>query len=277
MASSMANCLISSACHLLRHQSKTTGLQLPEVSPPRVTFESSCSTMYPITVSTSTGIVRYKASILNPRDGDTYLFTMNASYSESAPYSYALANCSMNDINYGIESIVGTGKIGYGGDGGPATAAKLNNPGGIAVDSAGNQYIADTYNNVIRKVNPATKYSLSLITTVVGTGKKGYTENYGKGLSAQLAFPTSLAYLPNRTGDSILIADTYNNVIRKYIIGSGQIITIAGTGIAGDIIEKKNYATLSELNFPLGVSVDQSGNIYIADSSNNQIKKVTHD
>ena len=115
-----------------------------------------------------------------------------------------------------LTAVAGNGRAGYSGDGGPATSARLNSPQGVAVDSGGNIYIADTYSNVIRKVTVAS----GVITTVAGTGKWGFTGNGGPATQALLDAPFGVAV---DSGGNLYIADTYNSVIRK--VANGTINT----------------------------------------------------
>jgi sugar lactone lactonase YvrE len=148
--------------------------------------------------------------------------------------------------------VAGNGTAGYSGDNGPAARAQLNAPWGIAVDSAGNLYIADSGNNRVRKV------SNGVITTVAGNN-----------VAAQLSNPTGVAV---DTSGNIYIADANNNVIRK--VSNGVTTTVAGTGTAGGNL-LTGPATSVQLNAPWGVAVDGSGNLYIADYGNNIIRKVS--
>jgi sugar lactone lactonase YvrE len=162
--------------------------------------------------------------------------------------------------------LAGTGFPGYGGDGGPATAAQLYYPSAVAVDSSGNVYIADTYNLRIRKVTAST----GIITTVAGNGGGGYSGDGGPATSATIYYPGGVAV---DTSGNIYIADTDNYVIRK-VNTSGTITTVAGDnlyGYSGD----NGPATSAELAEPESVAVDGSGNIYIADTNNYRIRKVT--
>ncbi len=163
-----------------------------------------------------------------------------------------------------VTTIAGNGEQGFSGDGGAATSAELNAPTGIAIDSSGNLYIADSQNNRIREV------SNGIITTVAGNGIAGYAGDGGSATSAELDLPTAVAV--DATGN-LYIADTDNQRIRE--VSGGKITTIAGNGeqgFGGD----GGAATSAELDTPMGVAVDTSGNIYIADSHNNRIREVSH-
>ena len=164
-----------------------------------------------------------------------------------------------------ISTVAGTGTAGYSGDTGPATSAALNEPGGIDVDSLGNLYIADFLNSRIRKVTPA-----GVITTVAGTGVPGFSGDGGSATAAQLNFPSGVEVDP---AGNIYIADTSNHRIRK-VTPAGVISTVAGNGSSG-FSGDGGPATAAGLWFPLGVTLDAAGNIYIADSYNNRIRKLT--
>ena len=168
------------------------------------------------------------------------------------------------DTSGGITTVAGNGTFGFSGDGGPATAAELNQPSSVAVDSAGNIYIADSYNNRIRKVDTS-----GGITTVAGNGTFGFSGDGGPATAAELNQPSSVAV---DSAGNIYIADSYNNRIRK-VDTSGGITTVAGNGTFG-FSGDGGPATAAELNQPSSVAVDSAGNIYIADSANNRIRKV---
>src|SRR5208282_1431065 len=125
-----------------------------------------------------------------------------------------------------IVTAAGNGTAGYTGNKGPATAAELDNPGGMAVDSAGDLFIADLNNNVIREVVKAT----GDIITVAGNGKAGYSGDNGPATAAELNDPRDVAV--DSAGD-LFIADLNNNVIREVVKATGDIITVAGNGKAG--------------------------------------------
>jgi sugar lactone lactonase YvrE len=163
-----------------------------------------------------------------------------------------------------ITTVAGNGALGFSGDNGPATSATLDYPEGIAVDSAGNLYIADDLNNRIRKV------ANGVITTVVGTGTGGFSGDNGSATSAELYGPFGVAV--DSTGN-LYIADTANERIRK--VSNGVITTVAGNGALG-FGGDGGPATSAYLNQPLGVTVDSSGNVYIADTYNDRVRILTN-
>ncbi len=165
-----------------------------------------------------------------------------------------------------IITVAGNGTAGYSGDNGPATAAELNAPDGVAVDSAGDLFIADTDNNVIREVVKAT----GDIITVAGNGTAGYSGDDGPATAAELNSPRGVAV--DSAGD-LFIADNDNNVIREVVKATGDIITVAGNGTAG-YSGDNGPATAAELNGPTGVAVDSAGDLFIADTDNNVIREV---
>jgi hypothetical protein len=165
-----------------------------------------------------------------------------------------------------IITVAGNGTAGDSGDGGAAAAAQLNSPHGVAVDSSGNLFIADTGNNVIREVVQAT----GNIITVAGTGAAGYSGDGGPASSAELNAPFGVAVDAN---GNIFIADTGNNAVREVVQATGYIITVAGTGSAGYSGDGAT-ATSAQLNGPVSVAVDSSGNLFIADAGNNVVREV---
>ncbi|MCS7158543.1 MAG: hypothetical protein N0A16_12560 [Blastocatellia bacterium] len=162
-----------------------------------------------------------------------------------------------------ITTIAGTGSSGFGGDGGSAKNAQLSNPRGVAVDAAGNIYIADTGNHRIRKVDGSGN-----ISTVAGDGTRGFGGDGGAATAARLNSPVAVAISPS--GD-LLIVDAGNHRIRK--VSGGTITTIAGTGLpmfSGD----GGPAAQASLNVPMHVVFDSAGNLYVADSGNNRVRKI---
>lgn len=206
-----------------------------------------------------------------------------------------------------ITTVAGVGFAGAYGDGGPAGIAWLNSPTGVAVDSAGDIYIADRGNHRVRKVTIAT----GIITTVAGTGVAGFNGDDGPAIFARLNDPSDVVvgasgvlYIADRDNNRIrsvdaagtittiagtgvnrpralaldsagdlYIADTNNHRIRKVEIASGTVTTVAGTGgggFNGDGID----ATTAQLNSPRGVAVNAAGDIYVGDRSNRRVRMV---
>ena len=169
-------------------------------------------------------------------------------------------------LNY-IRTLAGTGSAGFNGDEIDATIATLDTPLDLAVDQAGDIYIADAYNHRIRKITVST----GKISTIAGTSITGYNGDKIDATKANL-------YLPQGVGvdgvGNVYIADSYNHRLRKVTVSTGIITTIAGTGIRGSSLDGVD-ATSANLNSPASVCVDLVGNIYIADSSNHCIKKVS--
>ena len=179
-----------------------------------------------------------------------------------------------------ITTIAGNGNPAYSGDGNLASKATLNGPNGVAVDGAGNVYIADTANNVIRMISAAT----GDISTVAGNNlgticATGSTDAVGDGCPATQATLSAPWSVTVDTGGNLYIADTFNHRIREISVSTGTIATLAGTGYAtpngdggynGDGIQ----ATAAKLNFPYAVAFDLQGNMYIADSANNRMRMV---
>jgi uncharacterized protein (TIGR03437 family) len=165
-----------------------------------------------------------------------------------------------------INTVVGNGVLGFAGDGGPAVKAEINLASGVAVDSSGNLYIADAFNNRIRKVDTG-----GVINSIAGSGVFSYSGNGGPATSAQLFAPHAAAVDLN---GNLFIADTSNNVVRE-VTSKGVITTIAGTGTAGSSGDN-GPATAAQLNLPLGVAVDVSGNVFVADSANARVRKISN-
>jgi len=171
------------------------------------------------------------------------------------------------DTNGIISTIAGTNSSGYSGDGGLAVMARLNWPTGVAVDAAGNVFIADAGNNCIRKVGLD-----GIISTVAGTNVAGYAGDLGPATNARLSSPNGLAL---DTNGNLFIADKGNQRIRK-VDSNGIISTLAGTGTAG-YGGDNGFATNALLNQPYGVAVGPYGEILIADYGNNRVRLVTVD
>jgi trimeric autotransporter adhesin len=163
-----------------------------------------------------------------------------------------------------ISTYAGQGTAGYTGDGGLAKQAQLNTPTGLARDSAGNLYIADSGNNAVRKVSKS-----GAIATVAGNGSMGYSGDGGAATAAALDEPEGVTVDPSGL---LYIADTFNNRVRVVSLG-GTIQTAAGTGISSYSGDGGAAATAG-LFLPTDVATDSGGNLYIADYGNSRIRQV---
>ena len=169
------------------------------------------------------------------------------------------------DVQTGqITTVGGTGVLGFNGDL-TALSTHFNSPVGIGLDPSGNWLLIDSGNQRLRGVNVQTM----LVSTLAGTGAGGFNGD-GLGATTQLNGPAGLAV---ETSGNVLIADTLNHRVRRVNLQTGQVTTVAGTGTAG--FNGDNIpATSAELNLPTGVAVDFSGNIFIADTLNQRIRRV---
>jgi len=178
------------------------------------------------------------------------------------------ANCRVRKVNTNgvMSTLAGTGVFGYSGDGGQATAAKMGDPSGVAVDAAGNVYIGDANNARTRKVTVAT----GIITTVAGNGVGGFSGDGGQATAAEVNGNSGIWIAANGT---MYIGDMSNQRVRK-VTTAGVISTYAGNGTAG-FSGDGGQATAAELNGPDQITTDATGNLYISDYSNNRVRKVT--
>ena len=167
------------------------------------------------------------------------------------------------DTSGNISTVAGNGTEGFGGDAGPATSAQLNYPNGVAVDSSGNVFIADTSSHRVRKVDTSGN-----ISTVAGDGTFGFSGDGGPATSAQLNEPYSVVV--DSSGNLFIASE--NHRIRK-VDTSGNIGTMAGDGTFG-FSGDGGPATSAQLYQPRGVAVDSSGNLFVADWGNHRIRKV---
>ena len=187
-------------------------------------------------------------------------------YSSTGVYIADTANQRVRQISLSgnISTIAGNGNPGYAGDNGAASSSQLSFPGALAVDASGFVYVADTGNNRVRKIVNGN------INTVAGNGTSGYSGDGSSATSATLSSPSGLAV---DSAGNIYISDYGNNVIRK-VSPAGVISTYAGNGgqgYSGD----GGQATAAALNGPLGLALDSSGNLYIADSGNHAVRVVS--
>jgi uncharacterized repeat protein (TIGR01451 family) len=163
-----------------------------------------------------------------------------------------------------ISTVAGSETPGFSGDGGPATSARLSYPSAVAVDAAGNLFIADTYNYRIRKVTPA-----GIISTIAGKGTAGFSGDGGPAISAEIRYVTALAV---DIAGNLFLADPGNNRIRK-VTPFGIIRTVVGSGLIG-FSGDGGPVISAVLNYPNGVAVDAAGNLFLVDSYNGRVRRV---
>ena len=165
-----------------------------------------------------------------------------------------------------ITTVAGNGSIGFSGNGGQATSAALNYPGGVAVDTAGNLFIGDYENMRVRKVTPA-----GVISTYAGTGLPvGFSGDGGLATAAKF---NGVADLAVDAAGNLYISDDFNNRVRKVTAATGIITTVAGS--TATTLGDGGPATAAQLSGPGGLVVDASGNLYICDSLHNRVRRVT--
>ena len=171
-----------------------------------------------------------------------------------------------------IETIAGTGGKGFSGDGGPATAATMQHPLGLAMDSTGNLFFADAQTQRVRRIDAET----GIVTTVAGVGIDAYLGDGGPAVSAHLAFPSGLAI---DSSDRLYIADRNNKVVRRVdtdgfistVVGTGKYLHVGGGGID---IGDGGPATEARMTYPYGLAIGHGDDLYIVDSNNYRVRKV---
>ena len=165
-----------------------------------------------------------------------------------------------------LSTLAGNGTTGYAGDGGPAAAAIFNKPNGIFLDTAGNMYITEWYNNVVRKVNATT----GIINTIAGNGGGGFSGDGGPATAAHMETPGAAC---TDAAGNLYIPDYGNHRIRKVTTATGIISTIAGNGTNG-YSGDGGAATAAKLAYPVSLCLDAAGNIFFAEYGNNIIRKI---
>ena len=212
-----------------------------------------------ITGAPATGVeLNYPFGIFDDSTGNVYIADSHNSMVREDVKSTGLVNF-----------FAGDGVYGYTGDGGLATAAELTYPQGVAKDSSGNVYIADTYTCLVRKVNTAGTISTFAGLVVSGSVRCGYSGDGGSALGAELYYPWGIAV---DSKGSVYISDAAEHVIRK--VTSGTITTIAGIGGLAGYSGDGGPATSALLYGPQAVAVDPAGNVFIADYNNCRIREV---
>lgn len=164
-----------------------------------------------------------------------------------------------------IVTVAGNGAPGYSGDGGAAVNASLYDPADTVFDAAGNMYIVEAVNHVIRRVSPT-----GAISTVAGTGVAGFSGDGGPATSAMLWYPNAIAI---DGAGNLYVAEVNNERVRKVSLASGIITTVAGNGTRG-FFGDGGPATSANLSDPIGVAADNAGNLFISDGSNGRIRRV---
>lgn len=167
-----------------------------------------------------------------------------------------------------ITTVAGSGSLGFSGDGGPATNATLNTPSAVAVDAAGNLFIADQGNQRIREVLAAT----GVMTTVAGSGVSGFSGDGGPATQADLSDPSAVAV---DGADNLFFVDAGNDRIREVFAATGAISTVAGSGSVG-FSGDGGPAIQATLNYPTGVAVDSLSDLFIADAANNRVRQLQY-
>jgi len=239
-------------------------------------LSAASSTPTDTTPTTPTTIAVGSSTISGVLPTTTRAATAAPTYPAASAKMLTVRAAAMASLATGtITTVVGTGIAGYGGDGGLATQAAISVPQGMAMDSVGDLFIADSANNVVREVISPT----GVITTIAGTGSAGYGGDGGPAAHAQLNYPTNLAI--DGAGD-LFIADSLNNRVREVIAATGVITTVAGSGAsactgrptAACPVGDGGPATRAEIDYPAGMALDNVGNLYITEFQGQRIREV---
>ncbi len=174
------------------------------------------------------------------------------------------------DIRGHLHTVAGNGRRGYEGEGSRALVSALNNPTGIAISRAGELYIADTGNNRIRKVDRTT----GILKTVAGDGERRDNGDWGRAVAISLNRPTAIMFDKH---DNLYIADTGNHKIRFVDHQNERILTLGGNGRAGYEGDNSGFASDASFNEPTGLALDRFGRVYVADTGNQRIRRITVD
>lgn len=187
-------------------------------------------------------------------------------YADAAGNIYISGDGRIRIVNTGgvISTFAGNGASGFSGDGGPATAAEFNTVGGVTQDPSGNFYIADGNNHRIRMVNTS-----GIISSFAGNGTPGYNGDGGPATAKELNYPVSVS---TDASGNVYIGDYFNNRVRM-VNTSGVISTYAGNGTGG-FSGDGGAAASAELDWPDGIFMDNSGNLFISDEMNVRIRMV---
>ncbi|WP_345209963.1 NHL repeat-containing protein [Mucilaginibacter gynuensis] len=212
--------------------------------------------------SETVSLMNFSSTLSGLTMGTTYYLRAYATNSAGTGYGAVISFSVSNDaatVSSTVTTLAGNGTAGF--INGQGSAAYFNYPMGVSTDAAGNVYVADSYNSAIRKVTPAGD-----VTTLAGTGTLGFVN--GDAASAQ--FYAASASVADAAGN-IYVADRGNNLIRK-IATDGTVSTFAGYGIAG---YGDGTGVNAYFNTPSGIAIDAAGNLYVADTGNNLIRKIT--
>jgi sugar lactone lactonase YvrE len=178
-----------------------------------------------------------------------------------------IADHWLNKIWRNTDTLAGNGTLSFAGDGHPARYARFNGPGALAFDAAGHLYVADQHNHRVRRVHADT----GVVTTVAGNGSDRTAGDNGQAASGSLRWPADLAI---DASGNLYIADYAANRVRKVTAATGVITTVAGNGTPG-FGGDGGQAKLALLAAPTGVAVNGAGDLFIADSDNNRVRKVS--